>query len=327
MASHLSYVIETNGENGVRLVYLPIGYAPSSVHQWENGVNSFASEEPLPDADSQDAPTYVRRWNGDGWNYYRRTVVMPSKSAAFMLSVLVDGSEHNGGFTYDVFSSFMDTAMDGGLVSVTSRTNLDVSDREGTISVTDNTYGELLQVYVLQERTPIGLALATYRFIGLNGEDSGSISTHGSFSYTFHWLTPKTSLDRESLEVTVAVTGPRNGFIVRDVSEYAYEGELDGNCVYSTETGKYYKIRQRCVDGGLETVYDEIVFDPDAQAVYSKVKYGNDLNIVKSGDVVTITSYGRCFLQDDAYYIITLSNVDDLETSCEIIIRYDSEEP
>ncbi|MBP5722456.1 MAG: hypothetical protein J6X18_02590 [Bacteroidales bacterium] len=326
MSSHVSYIIETNGENGVRLDYQQIGYAPSSVQQWESGVNSFGVGEELPPADSQDSPLFVRQGSGGTWTYYRKSIVMPSKTSKFLISVLVDGSEDNGGFVYETFTSFFNTTMDGGFISVTSRTNTGANEREGTISITDNTYGETILIYVVQEHTSIGIGLAYYRSNGLSGENEGEILTHSSFTHTFYWLTDKHSINNESLEIDVAVTGPRNGFIIRDISKYAYDGELDDTCVFSVETGKYYRMMQKCLNGGLETVYEEIIFNPDTEAVYTKVRYENDLKITKVGDKIVVTNYGRCFIQDDAYYVLTLSNVDDLDNKAYIIIRYDSDD-
>ena len=326
--SHVSYIIETNGENGVYLEYVLLSYEPATI-TWVNGENSFGMGEPLPDVDTQSAPTYARRWNGDGWDYYRRTVKMPSKTTSFLLSVLIDGAENNGGYVYDTFTSFFTTTPKGGLLEVVSKTNTSLGEREGTITIKDNQYGETLEVFVVQECTSIALSLISYTSYGMNGEQSGMVPRPMSLSFphTFYWLTEQTAFNKETLSVEVGAMGPRNGYIILDISKFVYDGELDESCVYSMETGKYYKTLQRCTNGGLETVSEEIIFDNTTQAVYTKVRYTNDLTVVKNGNYVNITSYGRCFIEDDAYYVITLANVDDLETTCEIVLRYTNDEP
>ena len=59
---------------------------------------------------------------------------------------------------------------------------------------------------------------------------------------------------------------------------------------------------------------------------YTKTKYNGDLKIVNDRSTIEITNYGRCFLDIDAYYVITLANVDNLNETCTITLRYENEE-
>lgn len=318
----LSYIVETNGENGVRLDYLELNYVPQNV-VWDES-NTFPDDASIPDVDDTDSPEYIKVSDNGGYIFYRRTVVMPAKSATFSLYLLVDGTQSS--FTYDVFGSFLTTELGGQSLSVSSKTNVSGSDREATISFTDDMYGETLQVPVAQEYEPIRLMLVSYEYEDMYGDGEGDIM-NTSYEHTFHWLTQKTSPDKETLSVEVAVSGPRNGFIVRDVSEYAYVSELNPNYIVSQGDGGVYETTQSCNDGETVTVSEPVVFDTLTQSVFKKVKYNNDLKIVRDGRFVKITNYGRCFLQSDAYYVITLANVDNLHDTCSITIRYENEEP
>ena len=319
--SGLSYIVETNGENGVRIEYRILDYIPQNV-VWD-GTNTFADVSDLPDAEESESPEYARVSVNGGYDYYRRMITLPSKSASFSLYVLSDGVRVP--FTCDVFGVFLTVEPDGGSFLVSSKTNVSGFDRQSTISVTDNLYGATLQIPVLQDYTPIRMALVSYTYENMDSNDNGEINTD-EFEHTFHWLTEKTSPSKETLEVEVAVSGPRNGFIIRDISEYAYAGELDENYVVSANDSGVHELAQVCDNGSLATVSEPVVFDELAQAVFKKVKYGNDLKIARDGRLVRITNYGRCFLQEDAYYVITLSNVDDLDDICKIKIRYESDE-
>ncbi len=316
----LSYIVETNGENGVRVEYRELDYVPQNV-VWDAS-NTFSDNVSIPDAESSDSPEFIRVSDGGGYSFYRRMVVMPPKSATFSLYLLVDGTVSS--FTYDVFGSFLLTDIEGQSISVSSKTNTSGGDREATVSMTDDVYGETLQIPIYQEYEPIHLILVSYEYENMDDEGDGDIMGT-SFEHTFHWLTQKTSPDKETLSVEVAASGPRNGFIVRDVSEYAYAGELDSNYIVSQGDGSVYETTQSCDGGVTITVSEPVAFDDVTQAVFKKVKYSNDLKVVRDGRFVRITNYGRCFLQDDAYYVVTLANVDDLHDTCSITIRYENE--
>ena len=320
--SNLSYIVETNGENGVRLEYHILDYVPLDV-VWD-GTNTFPDGADLPDVEDADSPEYVRRMEGSEYAYYRRVVFMPSKSATFSLYILSDNTPVE--YSYDAYSSFLELFRQGDALLVVSRTNVSGDDLNGVISVVSNLSGETLTVPVFQEYDPIRMRLLTYVYENMDGDGNGIINDV-TFEHTFHWLTQKTSPDKETLEVEVWASGPRNGFIIRDVSEYAYVGELDESYVYSTTSNSYYQTVQTCDGGNLLMVSEDVIFDTQCQGVFKKVRYNNNLKVVRLGNSVKITNYGRCFLQDDAYYVVTLANVDGLKETASIIIRYASDEP
>lgn len=319
--SGLSYIVETNGENGVRVEYRILDYTPQNVVWDEN--NTFADASGFPEADAFNSPEYVRAGVNGNYSYYRRMITLPAKSVSFSLYVLSDGVRIP--FTCDIFGTFLSALQQGGSFLVTSKTNTSGFDRDSTVSVTDSIYGVTLQIPVRQEYTPIRMALLSYAYENIEGSNEGDINSD-EFEHTFHWLTDKTSPNKETLEIEVAVSGPRNGYVVRDISEYAYAGEIDENYVVSLNGGGVYETTQVCYGNGLLTSSEPVVFDQITQSIFKKVKYDNDLKVVRDGRFVRITNYGRCFLQEDAYYVITLSNVDDLDDTAKIVVRYESDD-
>lgn len=316
----LSYSIETNGNNGVSVLYYKLDYTPTSV-VWDTS-NTFEENEDLPDPEDADNPEYVRRIENGEYAYYRRAISLPSKSSSFYIYVLMDGAVSE--FSYEAYGSFLNLVMDGDGVFATSRTNVTGEDRNCNISVTSNINGEILQIPVMQAYDPVRLRLMTYEYENMDGDGEGTINDV-TFEHTFHWLTKKTSPEKETLSVSVWASGPRNGYVISDISEFAFAGELNDS--YVCTNGGYFQNVQSCVGGSLVMDTEEVVFDTQFQGVFKKRKYDNDLKITRNGNTIDITNYGRCFLQDDAYYIIELSNVDDLREKATIVIRYESEEP
>jgi hypothetical protein len=318
----LSYIVETNGENGVQIVYRLLDYVPQNV-VWDSD-NTFPESSDLPDAELPESPEYVRRMEDDEYAYYRRAISMPPKSATFSLFVLSDGTHVE--YAYEVYNSFLTVFHQGDALLVKSTTNVSGDGKNGVISIVPNLDGNTLSIPVFQEYEPVRIMLLSYSYENMDGDGCGNINGM-VFEHIFHWLTSKASPEKETLEVEVLSTGPRNGYIIRDVSEYAYLGEMDETYVYSESDGKYYRIVQLCEGGDIVTKYEEVIFDAATQSVYKKVRYNSDLKVVRDGNFVKITNYGRCFLQNDAYYVITLSNADDLSETASITIRYKNEEP
>lgn len=316
----LTYIIETNGENGVYIQYHQLDYTPQDV-VWDYG-NTYSEGSVLPDAGLSVSPEYVRRLEDGVYAYYRRVVVMPSKSASFSLYVLRD--EVPVEYIYEDFSSFLMLFRQGNGLLVKSKTNVSGDERNGVISIKCNIGGETLIVPVVQEYTPIRIRLLSYEYNGFEYEGSGLIDDV-IYEHTFHWLTSKMSPDKETLEIEIASFGPRNGYIIRDISEYAYVGGVDDTYVVSGTTGKYYQTKQSCDGGNILMVADEVIFNTSSSGIYKKVDYKNDLNVIRDGKILKIVNYGRCFLQEDAYYVITLSNVDDLRETATIIVRYEDD--
>lgn len=315
--ANLSYIVETNGENGVTVLYHILDYIPQDV-VW-NSTNTIQEGSDLPDPVLSVSPEYVRRMENGLYVYYRRVIFMPSKSATFSLYVLSD--EAHVEYTYESYSSFLTLFRQGDALLVKSKTNVSGDNLNGVISIVSNLSGETFIIPVIQEYTPVRMRLLSYTYEGVDGEENGTINDV-SFEYTFNWLTSKTSPDKEILEIEVLSTGSRNGYIIRDVSEYVYAGELDSSYTVSGTTGNYYHTTQTCDGENILMVSEEVIFDTLTEGVYKKVKYNSDLKIVKNKNFLKIINYGRCFLQDDAYYVITLSNVDDLNENVNIIIRY-----
>jgi hypothetical protein len=316
----LSYIVETNGENGVEITYRLLDYVPQDI-VWDSG-NTFEEDEDLPDAEQFESPEFVRRMESDEYSYYQRVISMPPKTASFSLYVLSDGVRIDYDFT--IYSSFLIAFRQGASIIVRSKTNVSGSDRNGTISIVSNLSGQTLVIPIFQEYEPIRMYLLNYSYENMDGDGFGEINTT-TFEHTFHWLTEKTSPSKETFEVEVLSSGPRNGYIIRDVAEYAYAGELDSTFVYSPTSENYYQTVQTCEGDILLMVDEEAIFDVQNEGVYKKVKYNSDLKIVRDGNLVRITNYGRCFLQNDAYYVITLSNVDDLREFASIVVRYVSD--
>ena len=324
MSEHLSYIVETNGENGVRIEWRLTLHVPESV-VWEHDVNSFTSLSDFPEADLASAPEYARNENGGAYEYYRRTIVLPSKMSSFLLSVLIDGAENNGGYFYEPFAPFLSITKEANLLNIYSTTNVSKLIREGSISITSNQYGEILEVFIVQEFIPIQINLVSYVSNGVDGFDSGGINAQ-VFEHTFYWLTNINSPKSETIDIQVEAIGPRNGFILRSVEKFVYDGEISDRYTYSSIDNKYYETLQRCVNGGFETVREEVIYDSETENVYKKVTYNDDLKIIVTYSGITITNYGRCFLQPDAYYVVTLSNVDNLNVKSTIKILYKNEE-
>ena len=116
--------------------------------------------------------------------------------------------------------------------------------------------------------------------------------------------------------------------MIRDISEYVFASELDDRYVYSPTTGKYFQTLTTVRENNVVTIDEEVIYDELTQGVYKKTKYNFDLKITRDSKNITITNYGRCFLQQDAYYVITLANVDNTQETATIVIRYvDDETP
>lgn len=319
--SNMSYIVETNGENGVNLYYNLLDYTPQEV-VWDSE-NTIPEGSDLPDAELPVSPEYVRRMENEEYKCYRRTIFMPSKSETFSLYPLVDGTL--AGYTYEQYSSFLTVSRQGEALLVKSSTNVFGGNRNGTISILFNIGGENLFVPIVQDYQPVRITLLSYSYENIDMDDSGRIDDI-IFEHTFHWLTAKTSPNKEALKIEVLSTGPRNSYIISDVSKYVYVGELNESYVVSG-VENYYQTEQLCEGDNVYMGLERVIFNPLTEGVYKKIEYNSDLKIDKNGSILSIINYGRCFLQDDAYYVITLSNVDDLDETASIVIKYQDEEP
>jgi len=321
--SYLSYVVETNGENGVHVFYDALEYTPQNI-VWDE-TNTIPPGEDLPDPELADSQDYVRRMENDAYVYYLRSVYMPSKSATFSLYVFYNNAPIQ--YTYEVYTSFLTFFKQGDALLIKSSTNLSGNKRNGIITIISNLNGEKTFIPVVQDYTPIRLRLVSYEYENSDASSNGTLNDV-NYTHTFHWLTEKNAPEKEALEIGVLPSGPRNGYIIREVREFVRYGDLDSSCAFSSETGTYYKSIVSSIGEKLVIVDEDVVFDVRTEGVYRETKYKADLKIIRDGNMVKITNYGRCFLQDDAYYVIILSNVDDLQETATIVIRYvDDETP
>lgn len=316
MAS-LGYIVETNGENGVLVFYHPLNYVPQDV-EWD-AHNTVPNGSVLPNPELYDSPEYVRRIENGTYAYYRRSILVPSKPSTFSLYVLRDGTRSE--YSYEEYSSFLTLFRQGDALLVKSRANVSGSEREGAISLALNIDGGTLIVPIVQEYEPVRMMLLGYRCECSGGEEIGTIN-NVRYEHTFHYLTNQMSPNKERLEIDVKSTGPRSNYVIRDISEFVYVGEVGVSGYYSSSSGTYFQTTTTCDGGNVLIASEELIFDNVTEGIYKKVEYCSDLKVVKNGSTIIITNYGRCFLQNDAYYVITLSNVDDLRESCHIIIRY-----
>lgn len=314
----LSYYIETNNDE-IRLEYREIQYTPASVI-WQNGVNAFRYLNQV-DPEEVGSPEYVRIGLNE-YAYYKKYLIVPVRETTFSIHVLVDGSEDNTSFNYDVFSDFMTCTTCGSEIIVSTKTNNDLLPKNSSFTIKHNTgNADNLYISVYQDYTHVQLAFESYTAESFGEVATGTIQGL-TFEHTFKWLTEKTSPSSEKLTLELLVIGPRNRFFVKSIEKYDSLGELDDTYVYSN--GGYFRVKQKYTDGEMVTYHDPVIVG-DNGLVYDDVRYENDLDIVVSGNNLVVTNYGRCFLSEDAFYVITLANSDDVTNVCTLTIRYENE--
>lgn len=316
MKHTLGYIIETDED--VALTYVETAYPPYYQPEWVRDVNEFDS---IDDVDPNDVstPELIRVQNGGGYTYYFKALRVPWNTVSFRISVLIDGVEGNSSFIYDGYETFVRARRVGSEIYTKIQKNKGKTERTSDIVISYRSDDSIqTRVRIIQEACDVSLKILSCEV------DEGNTSTEypvdsNTFEYELKTLTEKTDAVKQSLKITMDVRGIRNRFFVKSIKEYAEVGEIDNTYVYMD--GKYYKKKQKYVDGDLVSYYSEaIVIDNMA---YQLKTYDNAFHVeMQSNNVVVFSNYGRVFLDNNVFYLITLANYDDINTTCEIKLTY-----
>ena len=312
----ISYIIETN--DNVRLQYVEMAYTPYYHPEWVHGINDFNS---IGDVDPNEigTPDIVRISDGSIYRYYHKTLIVPCSTVNFRVSVLIDGLEGNNSFVYDGYNTFLKTRRVGSEIYTTVQKNKRNEERTAEISISyssDDTTNTVLRI--LQE--PCNIKLKIISCEANNGNDTIVYPVASdTFEYEFDTLTSKSDVQKQSLKFTMDVHGVTNRFFVKSIREYVEVGEIDET--YKYMDGKYYRRQQRYVDGDFVTYYAEATVIDNIG--YQMKNYDKALYVdTPDNKTVIFTNYGRVFLENNAFYVITLANYDDINTTCQIKITY-----
>ena len=316
MEHTIGYIIET--DNDVRLEYVQAEYAPYYQPEWVQGVNDFSS---ITDVNPNEVgtPDLVRVTNGSDYTYYYKTLIVPWYTVNFRISVLIDGTEGNNSFVYDGYNSFVKTRRVGSEIYTTVQKNKHAEKREASITISyrsDDSVNTVVRI--AQEPCDIKLKILTCEVN--NGDNTVEYPVASdTFEYEFDTLTDKSDVQKQSLKFTMDVHGVRNRFFVKSIREYVEVGEIDQT--YKYMDGKYYRRQQRYVDGDFVTYYAEAVVIDNMG--YQMKNYDKAFHVeTPNNNTVIFTNYGRVFLENNAFYLITLANYDDINTTCQIKITY-----
>ena len=312
----IGYIIES--DDNVRLEYIQASYVPYYQPDWIHGVNDFDSISDVS-ADSTETPDLVRVVNGDDYNYYFKTLIVPWYETNFRISVLIDGVEGNNSFVYDGYNSFIKRRRVGSEIYTTVERNKKQEERDTTLTISyrsDDGVNRVLRI----SQEPCDISL---KILSCEVNDGATTTTvpvaSSTFEYQFDTLTDKTDYNKQTLAFTMDVHGYRKKFYVKSIREYVEVGEIDST--YKYMDGKYYKRNQKYVDGDFVSYYSEAtVIDNMA---YEMVRYDNAFHIETPDDnTVIINNYGRVYMENNAFYIVTLANYDDISTTCQIKLTY-----
>lgn len=316
MQHTIGYIIET--DDNVRLEYVQTSYTPYYQPVWEHGVNEFDDISDV-DPNSVDTPYLVRVPNGVDYDYFLKTLRTPWSTTNFRIVVLIDGVEGNNSFVYDGYNSFVKTHRVSSEIYTTVQKNKYKTERDATITLSYRSDdGINTTIRILQEPCDIKLKILTCEI-----NDGASIIevpvASDSFEYQFDTLTDKSDYNKQSLRFTMDVHGVRNKFFVKCIKEYVEIGEIDQT--YKYMNGKYYQRQQRYVDGDFVSYYAEAVVIDNIG--YQLKTYDNAFQVeTPDNNTVIVSNYGRVYLENNAFYLITLANYDDINTVCEIKITY-----
>lgn len=316
MAHTIQYIIETDDD--VRLEYIESPYVPYFQPEWIEGVNDFNS---IDDADPNniDTPYLIRVSSSSGYAYYTKTLRLSWNTVNFRILILIDGAEGSNSFVYEGYNSFVKTKRVGSEIYATVQKNKHSESREAIINISycsDDTINTTLRI--LQEPCDIQLKILTCEIN--NGNDTVEYAVASdAFEYEFDTLTDKSDIQKQSLKFTMDVHGITKRFFVKSIREYVDVGEIDET--YKYMNGKYYRRQQRYIDGDFVTYYAEAVVIDNIG--YQMKNYDKAFHIETPDNVTLIlTNYGRVFLENNAFYIVTLANYDDINTTCQIKIKY-----
>lgn len=313
----IGYIIES--DENIRVEYVQEENEPYFQPEWVEGVNAFND---IMDVDPYDAesPEMVRIGQNEPFSYYTKTLICGWTTTKFRICVTVDGMEGNASFRYDGYNTFIRTRRSSSDIYVTLDKNRTEEDRYGVITITHNSEPETVcNIKIKQEKCNLGLSFVSCTIEdGTNDAYEISIRS-GSFEYVFEKLTDVQKTIPQSLLFSIIPTGITNRFYVKNISKYAVIGEIDSTYIFSG--GKYYKDMPKISNGEYVTKRVEVkVFDNIA---YKPAEYDGAFEIsIKDNNTLLVRNYGRVYMEDDAIYVITLANYDNIKYTLEIVLRY-----
>lgn len=311
MAHTLKYYINSN-TGTIDMYYKPLEFQPSG-----NVVDCEHISD--LDPDDMDSPDYAHDTTED--KYYQRAIHSSSNSANFTLVMMVDGVYGNGSFTCEATIGNISVQKDGSEVVVTiprNRTDVEVTD---TIHIYYTSQPQdCIYIPVNQDGLYTFLSMNTYSNRKCDGVTHTGDIYNTEFTYTFDTLTDKHDCVEEWVKINVDVAGLRNKFFVQSLDKYAYLEPFNSDS-YVASDNKYYRKAQKYVNGQVVNYYKEVYLV--GLDVYDKVKYDNQfkLTVDNNEKTLTITNYGRVFMEPGAFYVITLANVDKKTERCKITLR------
>lgn len=313
----IGYIIES--DENIRVEYVQEENEPYFQPEWVEDVNAFND---ITDVDPYDteSPEMVRIGQNEPFSYYTKTLICEWPMTKFRICVAIDGVEGNTSFRYDGYNSFIRTRRESSDIYVTLDKNKTEEDRYGVITITHNSEPETVcNVRIKQEKCNIGLSFLSCTIEdGTNDAYEMPIHTD-SFEYTFEKLTDVQTPKKQSLSFSILPTGITNRFYVKNISKYAVIGEIDDT--YTFSGGKYYKDMPKMSNGEYVTKRVEVkVLDNIA---YNPAEYDGAFEIsIKDNNTLLVTNYGRVYMEDDAIYVITLANYDNIKYTLEILMKY-----
>jgi hypothetical protein len=316
MAHTMGYIIETDAL--VSMQYDKTLFVPATLPTWVPGVNEFASIS-MVDPYDYTTPDLVRVPVGGDYDYYFKTLHIPWFVTKFIISVTIDGVEGNGSFIYEGFNSFIKMRRVGSEIYCSAKMNKKRDERNAIITITHRSSdADFATVRVVQD--PCDIRLNIISCLVDDGTTQTTVSVGSkTFDYVIDTLTDKTDCDKQSLAFTMDVSGVKNKYFVKSIKEYVELGPIDST--YRYMNGKFYRRAQKYVNGNFVTYYAEATVINNI--AYELKNYDGAFSIeMLPGNVISFTSYGRVFMENNAIYQITLANYDDINETCEITIRY-----
>lgn len=316
MQHTIGYIINTDNDR-IHLEYREMEYAPSVSIEWIDGVNSFSSLDEA-DPDEYDSAPIIRVVDGENITYYQRTLMLDEGINNFTVSVLIDGVEGKTSFIVEEYVQFLSHKVVGSEVYFSVSANKTQHKRYGTISFMHRANENINDIlYIEQEECNISIMLE--KCYANNGEYSVEYTINNNeFEYQFDTLTDKTDVNKQTLDFRLLLEGPHRSFFVKSIKQYVQIGEIDET--YKYMDGEFYQRRQKLVKDRFVTYYAKVMVIDNM--VYDLQSFDNGLKIEKQGNNLLITNFGRTFLCDDSFYLITICNYDDVKSECTIKITY-----
>lgn len=315
MEHTLRYIIESDDDIVIR--YVQLSYTPEVQPEWVYGVNDFDSIEDV-DPENVDSPDIVRIHNDEEYDYYVKTLIVPYETTNFRICVVIDGVEGNGSFICENNSGFVTTKRVGSEIYTTVDINKTRTDRNTTVTINYRS-DESINATVTVQQKPCDITLKMTSCEVDDGEEIYDILLNSDkFEYTFKPLTDKYSKKKQKLTFTMDVHGLTRTFYVKNIIKYSEIGEIDNT--YKIINGEFYKRRQKLVNGEFVSYYDKAVVINNIG--FQLTPYDDAFYVEKNGNKVSFTNYGRVFMEENAFYVITLANNDDIDVTCKITLHY-----